>query len=66
MSKDATSAEAALRLSIGPHEEQLETGLKELVHAAEARASVRHYVARYPWHFLFGGLMLGAWLGRRR
>jgi hypothetical protein len=66
MSKDAIRDAQALRLSIGRREEQLQTALSELVRAAEARASLGHYIARYPWHFLIGGLVLGAWLGRRR
>lgn len=56
----------ALRVAIGRRELQLEHALSDLVTAAEARASLGHYVARYPWQFLLGGLLLGAWLGRRR
>jgi hypothetical protein len=66
MSKDTTNEEAELRLAIGRREDQLETALKDLVRAADERASLGHYVGRYPWHFLVGGLLLGAWLGRRR
>jgi hypothetical protein len=66
MSTDSTSAEEALRLAIGRHEAQLEAALKDVVRAAEARASLGHYLARRPWHVLLGGLILGAWLGRRR
>ncbi|MDB4968966.1 MAG: hypothetical protein JWN44_4655 [Myxococcales bacterium] len=66
MSKDSTSEEEVLRVAIKRREEELESALKELVRAAESRASLGHYVARYPWHFIAGGLMLGAWLGRRR
>jgi hypothetical protein len=58
--------EDVLRVAIGRREEQLESALKELVRAAEARASVGHYVSRYPWHFLVGGVLLGVWLGSRR
>ena len=58
--------EDALRLAIGRRELQLEHALEDLVAAAETRASLGHYVARYPWQFLLGGLLLGAWLGRRR
>jgi hypothetical protein len=61
-----TNEEHALRLAIGRREEQLEHALADLVAAVEARASLRHYVARYPWHFLLGALGLGVWLGRRR
>lgn len=66
MRDNSDGNEAALRVAIGRHEEQLETALKELVRAAETRASLGHYVARYPWHLIFGGLLVGAWLGRRR
>jgi hypothetical protein len=66
MSKDATRDVEALRLAIGRREEQLQAALADLVRAAETRASLGHYVARYPWHFLIGGLALGAWLGSRR
>lgn len=55
-----------LRLAISRREEQLERALEDLVTAAESRASLGHYLARYPWQFLIGGLVLGAWLGRRR
>jgi hypothetical protein len=63
---DTTGEEAALRLAIHRREAQLEVDLKQLVRAAETRASLGHYIARYPFHFLFGGLALGAWLGRQR
>lgn len=53
-------------LAIGRGEEQLQVALKELVRAAETRASLGHYVARYPWHFVVGALVLGGWLGSRR
>ena len=66
MSRGSTREEDLLRLAIGRREEQLEVDLKSLVRVAETRASVGHYVARYPWHFLLGGIVLGAWLGRRR
>lgn len=56
----------ALRLAIERREEQLDHALKDLVAAAEARASLGHYVARYPWQFLLGGVVVGAWLGWRR
>ena len=58
--------EDVLRLAIGRREVQLEHAREDLVAAAEARASLGHYVARYPWQFLLGGLLLGTWLGRRR
>ncbi|MGZ3407793.1 MAG: hypothetical protein ACXVAN_15185 [Polyangia bacterium] len=61
-----TTEEQELRAAIGRREEQLEHALGDLVAAAEARASLGHYVARYPWQFLLGGLVVGAWLGRRR
>jgi hypothetical protein len=64
--KDATRDEQALRLAIDRREQQLETAVADLVRAAEARTSLGHYVARYPWQFVLGGLLLGAWLGRRR
>jgi hypothetical protein len=44
----------ALRIAIGQREVQLEHALSDLVAAAEARASLGHYVARYPWQFLLG------------
>ena len=53
-------------LAISRREEELETALKDVVRAADARASLGHYVSRYPWQVLFGGLMLGIWLERRR
>jgi hypothetical protein len=65
MRKDTTADEAALRLAIERRETQLETALQELVRAAETRASLGHYVARYPWHFILGGLAIGVWLGRK-
>jgi hypothetical protein len=58
--------EEELRAAIGRREEQLDHALEDLVAAAEARASIGHYVARYPWQFLLGGLLVGVWLGRRR
>jgi hypothetical protein len=61
-----TTEEQELRAAIGRREEQLDHALEDLVAAAEARASLGHYVARYPWQFLLGGLVVGAWLGRRR
>ena len=66
MGTSRTNNEEALRLAIGRREDDLDDALKDLVAAAEARASVGHYVARYPWQFLFGGLALGLWLGLRR
>ena len=66
MSKPPAGETEALRLAIGRREEQLQSALSDLVRAAEARASLGYYVSRYPWHFLIGGLALGAWLGRRR
>ena len=61
-----TNEEQELRAAIGRREEQLDHALKDLVAAAETRASLGHYVARYPWQFLFGAVVVGAWLGRRR
>ncbi len=66
MNTASSSEEDLLRLAIGRREEQLERAVKDLIGAAEARASLGHYVARYPWQFLVGGLLLGAWLGKRR
>ncbi len=66
MNKDSRNEEAMLRTAIGRGEEQLQVALKELVRAAETRASLGHYVARYPWHFVVGSLLLGGWLGSRR
>lgn len=62
---DTMSEAAALRLAIGRREEQLENALKDLARAADARASLGHYLGRYPWQVLAAGLLLGAWLGRR-
>lgn len=62
----ASNEEQQLRAAIGRREEQLDHALADLVAAAEARASLGHYVVRYPWQFLLGGLVVGAWLGRRR
>ena len=58
--------EELLRLAIGRRELQLGNALEDLVAAAEARASLGHYAARYPWRFVLGGFLLGAWLGRSR
>jgi hypothetical protein len=58
--------EEELRAAIGRREEQLDHALEDLVAAAEARASLGHYVAKYPWQFLLGGLLVGVWLGARR
>lgn len=66
MKSTSTNEAEALRAAISRREAQLDDALADLVAAAEARASLGHYVARYPWQFLLGGLMLGAWLGRRR
>jgi hypothetical protein len=66
VSKDSPSKEVALRREIGEREQQLDVDLKRLVLAAEARASLGHYVARYPYQFVIGGLVLGLWLGRPR
>lgn len=66
MKATPTNEEQALRLAIGRREEQLEHAIKNLVATAEARASLGHYVGRYPWQFLLGGLVVGAWLGYRR
>ena len=66
MKTNPTTQEQELRAAIVRREAQLDHALKALVTAAEARASVGHYVARYPWQFLLGGLVVGAWLGRRR
>jgi hypothetical protein len=65
MKSTSTNEAEALRGAISRHEAQLEHALEDLVAAAEARASVGHYVARYPWQFLLGGVLVGAWLGRR-
>lgn len=65
MKPDPATTEEALRVAIVRREEQLERALKDLVGAAEARASLRYYVERYPWHFVIGGFLVGAWLGRR-
>jgi hypothetical protein len=61
-----TTEERELRASIGRREKQLDHALEDLAAAAEARASLGHYVAKYPWQFLLGALIVGAWLGRRR
>jgi hypothetical protein len=66
MSDESATNEAALREAISLHEAQLQSALKDLVRAAETRASLGHYVAEYPWHFILGGLLVGAWLGRQR
>jgi hypothetical protein len=66
MKATPTMKEQELRVAIGRREEQLDDALKDLAAAAEARASLGHYLARYPWQFLLGGLVVGAWLGRRR
>jgi hypothetical protein len=66
MNKDSRNEEELLRSAIGRGEAELEVALKDLVRAAETRASLGHYLARYPWHFVVGGLVLGAWLGSRR
>lgn len=66
MNTTPTNEEQALRAAIGRREEQLDRALEDLVTAAEERASLGHYVARYPWHFLLGALLAGAWLGHRR
>jgi hypothetical protein len=58
--------EEELRAAIGRREAQLDHALEDLVAAAEARASLGHYVAKYPWQFLLGGLLVGVWLGARR
>jgi hypothetical protein len=62
----ATAEAEELRLAIGRREVQLDDALQNLVAVAEERASLGHYVARYPWQFLLGALVFGAWLGRRR
>lgn len=64
--KTKTDEAEVLRVAIARREDQLDHALKDLVAAAEARASLGHYVARYPWQFLLGALVLGAWLGHRR
>lgn len=61
----ATQADE-LRAAIVKREAQLDGALRDLVAAAEARASLGHCVCRYPWQFLVGALVAGAWLGRRR
>ena len=66
MKATPTMKEQELRVAIGRREEQLDHALEDLVAAAEARASLGHYLARYPWQFLLGGVVVGAWLGRRR
>jgi len=66
MNKDSRIEEETLRQAIGRGEAQLEVALQDLVRAAETRASLGHYVARYPWHFVVGSLVLGGWLGSRR
>jgi hypothetical protein len=66
MKTTAMSQEDELRAAISRREAQLDAALKDLVAAAESRASLGHYVGRYPWQFLIGALVAGAWLGRRR
>ena len=66
MKSTSTNETDALRAAISRREAQLDHALEDLVAAAEARASLGHYVARYPWQVLLGGLVFGAWLGRRR
>jgi len=66
MKSTSTNEAEALRVAIGRREAQLDHALEDLVAAAEARASLGHYVARYPWQFLLGAVVVGAWLGRRR
>ena len=66
MSSTPTIQADELRAAIAKHEAQLDVALHDLVSAAEARASLGHYVGRYPWQFLVGALLAGAWLGRRR
>jgi len=66
MKSTSTNEAEALRAAIGRREAQLDHALEDLVAAAEARASLGHYVARYPWQFLLGAVVVGAWLGRRR
>jgi hypothetical protein len=64
--KESATQEQELRAAIACREAQLDHALRALVTAAETRASLGHYVARYPWQFLLGGLVFGAWIGRRR
>jgi hypothetical protein len=66
MKTTLTNEEETLRAAIGRREQQLDSALKDLVAAAESRASLGHYVSRYPWQFLLGGFAIGVWLGRRR
>jgi hypothetical protein len=66
MSSTTTLQTDELRAAIARREAQLDGALHDLVAAAEARASLGHYVGRYPWQFLIGALVAGAWLGRRR
>ena len=66
MKTTLTDEEEKLRAAIGRREQQLDSALKDLVAAAEARASLGHYVARYPWQFLLAGFAVGVWLGRQR
>lgn len=66
MSSTTTMKADELRAAIVKREAQLDGALHDLVAAAEARASLGHYVGRYPWHFVIGALLAGAWLGRRR
>ena len=62
----ATMQQQELRAAIGRREAQLDAALQNLVAAADARASLGHYVRRYPWQFLLGGVLVGAWLGQQR
>jgi hypothetical protein len=66
MNATTTMQADELRAAIVKREAQLDAALHDLVSAAEARASLGHYVGRYPWQFLIGALVAGAWLGRRR
>jgi hypothetical protein len=66
MSSTTTLQTDELRAAIARREAQLDGALHDLVAAAEARASLGHYFGRYPWQFLIGALVAGAWLGRRR
>jgi len=57
--------EEVLRQSIEHNEAELRDAVDEMTTAVQSEMTLRGHIAEHPVPWLFGGIALGLWLGRR-
>lgn len=65
MDSALTDEREVLRHSIERDEEELRQAVHELTGAARTQLSLAEFVKESPMVWLFGGFILGVWLGRQ-